>query len=78
MSPGGFYFATFNDLSMSTTNPYLAGGIGLQLQLGPRVALTAGAQYKDYVWLWQGLSAGIGTSIALGKGTAAKAPGKGA
>ena len=75
---GGFYFATFNDLSMSTTNPYLAGGVGLQLQLGPRFALTAGAQYKDYVWLWQGLSAGIGTSIALGKGTAATAPGKGA
>jgi len=75
---GGIYFATFNDLSLSAVNPYLAGGIGLQFQLGTHFALTAGAQYKSYLLLWQGLSAGIGASIILGKGSASATPGKGA
>ncbi len=75
----GYYFATFNDLSLWDTYPYLSAGLGLQFQFGPWFALTAGAQYKAYLGLWQGLSAGIGTSIGLGKQSAgpARGPGQG-
>ena len=63
---GGYYYATLNTMSLSATDPYLAGGLGATFNFGPNFALTLGAQYKDYLGLWQGASAGIGTSIALG------------
>ena len=63
---GGYYVATYNDFSGSATDPYLAGGIGLDLALAPTFRLEIGVQYGSYLGLYQGLSAGAGIDVALG------------
>jgi hypothetical protein len=57
---GGYYFATYNDFSANATDPYLAGGIGLKFALMPTFNIEVGAQYKNYLGLYQGISAGVG------------------
>jgi tetratricopeptide (TPR) repeat protein len=63
---GGYYFAAYNDFSLSAGNPYLAGGLGLRFPIGPALKLDVGAQYAYYLGLYQGLSAGVGIGIPLG------------
>ena len=63
---GGYYVAAFNDLSASASNPYAAAGLMLQFSLNPTFRLGAGARYKYYAGLYQGISAMLNTSIALG------------
>jgi tetratricopeptide (TPR) repeat protein len=63
---GGCYFAAFNDLSCWAVNPYVAAGLSLQFSFIPGFRLGAGAQYKYYMGLYQGISATFNTSIALG------------
>lgn len=63
---GGYYFATYNDFSMNASDPYVAGGLGLRFALAPSLGLEVGAQYKNYLRLYQGVSAGAGMDIALG------------
>lgn len=63
---GGYYFATYNDFSTNATDPYLAGGLGLKFALMPTFSLEVGAQYKNYLGLYQGISAAAGIDVALG------------
>jgi len=63
---GGYYFATFNDMSANASNPYVAAGLLVQFSLNPTFRVGAGAQYKYYAGLYQGMSAMLSTSIALG------------
>jgi len=63
---GGYFVATFNDLSKSASNPYAAGGVLIQFSLNPTFRLGAGAQYRYYGGLYQGISAMVNTSISLG------------
>jgi len=67
---GGYYFAAYNDLSVSATDPFLSGGLGLRFSLAPTFAIQVGAQYKYYAApdhpLFQGLSFNAGVDVALG------------
>jgi tetratricopeptide (TPR) repeat protein len=63
---GGYYFGTYNDFSMNTSEPYFAGGVSLRFSLDPSLGLEIGAQYQNYLGLYQGISAGAGMDIALG------------
>jgi len=63
---GGYYFATYNDFTRNASDPYLSGGIGLQFALAPTFKIEVGAQYKDFLGLYQGISAGVGIDVALG------------
>jgi tetratricopeptide (TPR) repeat protein len=63
---GGYYFATYNDLSTTASDPYLAGGIGLKFALVPMFNIEVAAQYKNFLGLYQGISAGAGIDVALG------------
>ena len=63
---GGYYFATYNDFSANGSNPYLIGGAELRFALTPLFRIEVGAQYTDFLGLYQGLSAGAGVEIALG------------
>ena len=63
---GGYYFATYNDFTAAANDPYLAGGIGLKFALMPTFNIEVGAQYKNYLGLYQGISAGAGIDVALG------------
>ena len=56
----GYYYAMYNDASASVTDPYVAAGLGLKFALAPTFALEVGAQYKNYLGLYQGVSAGVG------------------
>src|SRR5208337_297938 len=56
----GYWYGTFNDFSVSSTDPYAGVGLALQLALSPTFGLDFGTQYKNYFGLWQGLTAGIG------------------
>jgi hypothetical protein len=62
----GYYYAMYNDASASVTDPYVAAGLGLKFALAPTFALEVGAQYKNYLGLYQGVSAGVGVDISLG------------
>ena len=63
---GGYYFATYNDFTANADDPYVAGGIGLKFALMPTLSIEIGAQYKNYLGLYQGVSAGAGIDVALG------------
>ncbi len=63
---GGYYFGTFNNFSGNASDPYVAGGLGLRFSLSPSLGLEVGAQYKDFLGLYQGVSAGAGMDVALG------------
>ena len=63
---GGYYFATYNDFTATGNDPYLAGGIGLKFALMPTFNIEVGAQYKNFLGLYQGISAGAGIDVALG------------
>jgi tetratricopeptide (TPR) repeat protein len=63
---GGYYFATYNDFSKNASEPYVAGGLDLRIAVGPSLGIEVGAQYEDYLGLYQGLGAGAGMDIALG------------
>jgi len=63
---GGYYFATYNDFSKNASEPYIAGGLGLRFSLGPSLGLEVGAQYKNCLGFYQGVSVGAGMDIALG------------
>jgi tetratricopeptide (TPR) repeat protein len=62
----GYYGAAYNDFSVSTGDPYVAGGVALRFALAPTFRLEVGAQYGYYVGLYQGLRAGVGVDVALG------------
>jgi tetratricopeptide (TPR) repeat protein len=62
----GYYFAAYNDLSTSVTDPYVAAGLGMKFSLTSTLALDVNAQYANYLGLYQGLSAGLGIEISLG------------
>lgn len=62
----GYYFSAYNDFSKNVSDPYLAAGLGLRFALDPSLGLVVRAQYKDYLGLYQGLSAEVGVDIALG------------
>jgi tetratricopeptide (TPR) repeat protein len=61
----GCYFTTTNDFSVSAFDPLAGFMAGLQFSLGPVFSINATAGYENYFGLWQGVSAGIGTRIAL-------------
>ena len=63
---GGYYFGTFNDFSVTASDPYAAGGIGFMFALGSGLSINVGGQYEYYFGGYQGLSAGAGIGIALG------------
>ena len=63
---GGYYFATYNDFTNNANDPYIAGGIGLKFALSSTFNIEVGAQYKNYLGLYQGVSAGAGIDVALG------------
>ena len=64
---GGYYFGTYNDFSVNAHQiPIVAGGLGIRFSLGPSLGLEVGAQYTNYLGLYQGVSAGVGMDIALG------------
>ena len=63
---GGYYLATYNDFSANAADPYVAGGLGLKFALMPTFNIEVGAQYKNYLGLYQGISAGAGIDVALG------------
>jgi len=63
---GGYYFGTLNDFSLSSTNPYADGGIGMEFSMTPTVSLGITGVYRNYFGLYQGVSAALGTTIALG------------
>jgi len=62
----GYYFATDNDGSASITDLCAAAGLGLRFALAPTFGLEVGAQYKNYLGLYEGVSAGVGIEMALG------------
>jgi hypothetical protein len=62
---GGYYFTMLNDLSVSASDPWVGGGGGLLVAVDPDLSLSMAAEYQCYFGLWQGLSLGIGTRIAL-------------
>jgi hypothetical protein len=62
---GGYYVTMMNDFSVSASDPYVGGGAGLLFAFSPDVSFNVGAEYQYYLGLWQGLSLGIGTRIAL-------------
>jgi tetratricopeptide (TPR) repeat protein len=63
---GGYYFATYNDFSRNASEPYVAAGLGMRFSLGPSLGVEAGAQYKNLLGLYQGISGGAGMDVALG------------
>ena len=63
---GGYYFASYNDFTANANDPYLAGGIGMKFALMPTFSVEVGAQYKNFLGLYQGISAGAGIDVALG------------
>ncbi|HEY9594497.1 MAG TPA: hypothetical protein VHE79_08465, partial [Spirochaetia bacterium] len=63
---GGYYFATYNDFTMSVTDPYLAGSLGMRFTIAPTFSLEVAGQYKYYAGLYQGASVSAGMDIALG------------
>ena len=63
---GGYYLATYNDFSNGAAEPYVAGGLGMRFSLDPSLGLEVGAQYKNCLGLYQGISAGAGMDVALG------------
>jgi hypothetical protein len=62
---GGYYFTTMNDFTVSASDPYVGGGAGLLYAFNPDLSFSVAAEYQYYLGLWQGLSLGIGTRIAL-------------
>ena len=62
----GYYFATYNDFSGNANDPCLAGGIGLKFALMPTFTFEVGAGYKNFLGLYQGISADAGIDVALG------------
>ncbi len=71
---GGYYFATYNDFSKSGSYPFVAGGLGLKLSVAPTFAFQLGAQYKNYLALYQGLSVTAGIDVSLGNGGSVDVP----
>jgi tetratricopeptide (TPR) repeat protein len=63
---GGYYFAAYNDFSVTTSDPYLAAGLAFRFAIAPTFRLVVGAQYGWYLGLYQGLGAGVGVDVALG------------
>jgi len=62
---GGYWYGTFYDMSVSSTDPCAGIGLELQLALGAAFGLSLGTQYRYYFGLWQGLTAGIGIRMGL-------------
>lgn len=62
----GYFYGTLNDFSVSSTNPYAAGGVGVQIVFGPSFRLGIEGLFRSYFGLYQGISAAIATSFALG------------
>jgi hypothetical protein len=62
---GGYWYGASYDGSSSSSDPYAGAGVELLLALNPVFSLSAGAQFKIYFGLWQGLAAGIGMKISL-------------
>jgi tetratricopeptide (TPR) repeat protein len=63
---GGGYYAAYADFSKSAPGGYAAAGAGLRFALGSSLSLSVGAQYANYLGLYQGLNLGAGVSIPLG------------
>jgi len=63
---GGYYFATYTDFSMSATDPFVSGGLGLRFTLAPSFSMEVGAHGKYYAALYQGVSIAAGIDVALG------------
>ena len=63
---GGYYFGAYNDFSKSGGGAFVSGGLALKFSLTPTLSLNVGAQYKNFLGLYQGLSGLVALDIALG------------
>jgi tetratricopeptide (TPR) repeat protein len=71
---GGGYYTTTNDFSVSAFDPLVGGGAGLEFGLSPGWSIEVAARYTNYLGLWQGLSATLGTRFVLGQTTTRSKP----
>jgi tetratricopeptide (TPR) repeat protein len=62
---GGYFFGFLNDLSTSSTNPFVSANAGVIILPGPLHA-TVGVSYLDYFGLYNGLIASIGLAYDFG------------
>jgi len=67
---GGYYQGMINDPGdvegeTSGGNPYAGGGLGFSFLINPSISMGAGAVYKNYLGLYGGVSAYLGSSFYL-------------
>jgi tetratricopeptide (TPR) repeat protein len=67
----GWWFGTYNDTALSSSNPCLSADAGVRLALSPAVSVELVARYDWLAGLSQGLSVSLGTGIVLGGSAAA-------
>jgi tetratricopeptide (TPR) repeat protein len=61
---GGYYFANLNVavLNDAGSNPVAAGGLGVDFQLSRTISIGVGAEYRDFLGLYNDIAFRIGTS----------------
>ena len=64
----GYYYGTLNDFSVSATDPYLGGGLEVQMLLNSSWGIGVAALYRSYFGLYQGISAAVSTTYLFGGG----------
>ncbi|HUX20595.1 MAG TPA: hypothetical protein VMW69_05095, partial [Spirochaetia bacterium] len=64
---GGYYYGTFNDLSVGSANPYASAGARLGFRLSPAWNIGLGALYRSYFGLYQGIGITAGATLSLEK-----------
>ena len=57
---GGYFLGALNDFSEFSWNPYAAGGATLRFAPSSQFEISAGAMYRSYFGLYQGLSVALG------------------
>ena len=63
---GGYWFGAFNDFSLSSSNPFVAAALELQVRSSSALAFGISVQYGNFLGLYQGLQVGMESSISLG------------
>lgn len=64
---GGYYYGFLNDGTefIGGGNPYISAGLGFYYLMTPSISLGIGISYKNYLGLFNGISAFLGTSYYL-------------
>jgi hypothetical protein len=62
---GGYCFDANSDFSKTGNGPYVAGGLGIKIELSRNLSLNVGGQYKNYLMLYQSASVAASLEIAL-------------